>query len=114
MDAVSRYCVLPELFAFSVEGEGRPPVRVTLHPFGLEAAYVGASLDGVRERFGFYNFGRLLDFVAQGLLREWRPQDGWHGARLWAQKQTARAIARRARAQWERLLGHANPTVLAV
>jgi hypothetical protein len=115
MDAVaSRYRFRQELFAFCVEGLDRPPVRVALRPLGLEAAHVGDGLAGACERFGFYNFGKLLEFVTQGLLRAWRPQEGWYGVRQWAQRQTARALARRLRAQWQRLVGHADPTVLAV
>jgi hypothetical protein len=115
MDAVeSRYRFSEDLFGFRVEGRERPPVQVLLHPLGLEACYAGEERPGSRERFGFYNFGRLLEFVAGGLLRHWRPQEGWYGVRQWAQRQTARAIARRLREHWQRLLGRADPTVLAV
>jgi PcfJ-like protein len=111
---VSRYAIREELFGFRIEGVDRPPVAVAFRPTGLEAFFVGGELAGVRERFGFFNFGKLLEFVARGLLREWRAQEGWFGVRGWAQQQTARAIARRVREQWQRLLGRADPTILAV
>jgi hypothetical protein len=112
--ATSRYHFSEDLFGFRVAGEGRPPVEVALHPTGLEAWYVGEAHAGARERFGFYNFGKLLEFVARGLLRDWQPQDGWYGVRQWAQLQTARALARRLREHWLRLVAQADPTVLAV
>jgi hypothetical protein len=111
---VSRYQFREEPQGFLVEGEQRPPVRVTFQPTALEARYVGVDDPAARERFGFFNFGKLLEFVARGLLREWRPLDGWYGARAWAQQQTARAIARRLREQWLRLIDRADPTVLGV
>jgi hypothetical protein len=110
---VSRYRIREELFGFRVEGDERPPVAVVFRPTGLEAYYVGDA-QGERERFGFYNFGKLLEFVARGLLREWHPREGWYGIRQWAQQQTARALARRLREHWQRLLSRADPTVLAV
>src|SRR4051812_44900732 len=74
---VSRYRIREELFGFRIEGVDRPPVAVVFRPTGLEAYHVGAE-SGARERFGFFNFGKLLEFVARGLLREWQPQDGWY------------------------------------
>src|SRR4051812_39701648 len=102
----SRYHFTDEPFGFTVEGQGRPPVRVLAGPFAFEAVHLGDALPAAaaRERFGLVNFGRLLDFVAAGLLRHWQPQEGWYGVRAWAQKQTARAIARRLREHWLRLL----------
>src|SRR5262249_49036995 len=43
-----------------------------------------------------------------------RPRRGWYGAGDWARRQTARAIARRLRESWQRLLARAQPDVLAV
>jgi hypothetical protein len=113
-DVVSRYHIREELFGFRIEGADRPPVAVVFRPTGLEAYHVGETHPEARERFGFFNFGKLLEFVARGLLREWQPVEGWFGIRPWAQQQTARAIARRLREQWQRLLSRADPTVLAV
>lgn len=105
---VSRYRFRETSTGFTVEGDERPPVVVAFRPTGLEAAHGRAA---ERERFGFFSFGRLLEFVARGLLRDWQPADGWFGARAWAQQQTARALARRLREQWLRLVGLADPTV---
>jgi hypothetical protein len=110
----SRYRFRESAEGFSVEGDERPPVDVVFRPVGLEAWYVGETLPGSRERFGFFNFGKLLEFVARGLMRDWQPQEGWYGARAWAQQQTARAIARRLREQWLRLVARADPVVCAV
>lgn len=107
-----RFQDLPE--GFSVEGDDRPAVAVLFHPACLEAVCVDAPMPRARERFGFYNFGKLLEFVARGLLRDWQPMDGWYGARAWAQQQTARAIARRLREHWLKLVARADPTVSAV
>jgi hypothetical protein len=106
--AASRYRFREHPAGLTVEGDERPPVVVTFRPTGLEAAHGGG---GSRERFGFFNFGKLLEFVARGLLRDWQPADGWFGARAWAQQQTARAIARRLREHWLRLVGLADPVV---
>lgn len=105
---VSRYRFREHHESFTIEGDERPPVEVTFRPTALEATHGGS---GSRERFGFFNFGKLLEFVARGLLRDWQPTDGWYGARAWAQQQTARAIARRLREQWLRLLSLADPVV---
>jgi hypothetical protein len=114
MTASSRYRFRDHAEGFSVEGDERPPVQVVFHPTGLEARYVGEAVPEARERFGFFNFGKLLEFVARGLMRDWRPREGWYGARAWAHQQTARAIARRLREQWLRLLARADPVVCAV
>jgi hypothetical protein len=110
----SRYRLHEYADGFCVEGDDRPPVEVLFRPLGLEAFHVSETGRGERERFGFWSFGKLLEFVARGLLREWRPHDGWYGAREWARRQTARAIARRLRESWLRLVTKADPTVLAV
>jgi hypothetical protein len=111
---VSRYQFRELPDGFAVEGQERPPVEVTFLPHGLEGRYVGESAGGASERFGFFNFGKLLEFVSRGLMRDWRPHEGWYGARAWAHQQTAKALARRLREQWLRLLGRADPDVLAV
>lgn len=108
---VSRYHFRERADGFSVEGEDRPPVEVNFHPVGLEAIHGAAHRPEAREHFGFFNFGKLLEFVARGLLRDWRPMDGWFGARAWAQQQTARAIARRLREHWLRLVNMADSSV---
>jgi hypothetical protein len=110
----SRYRFREDPLGFSVEGDNRPPVRVAFRPTGLEAWCVGELVTGSREQFGFYSFGKLLQFVARGLMRDWQPRKGWYGARTWAHEQTARAIARRLREQWLRLVGRADATVAAV
>jgi hypothetical protein len=114
MIAVSRYQFREHPGGFAVEGDDRPPVEVSFGPTALEAWHAGEPPGGARQRFGFFNFGKLLEFVAAGLMRDWRPQEGWYGARAWAHQQTARAIARRLREQWLRLVARADPTVLAV
>jgi hypothetical protein len=112
--ATSRYRFREHAQGFSVEGDERPPVEVAFRGTTLEAWYVGEALPNSRERFGLFNFGKLLEHVARGLMRDWRPQEGWFGVRAWAHQQTARAIARRLREQWLRLLAGADPTVCAV
>jgi hypothetical protein len=114
MSTASRYRFREHAEGFAVEGDDRPPVEVAFRGTALEAWHVGEGVPGSRERFGLFNFGKLLEHVARGLLREWRPHDGWFGARAWAQQQTARAIARRLREQWLRLVALADPTVCAV
>jgi hypothetical protein len=111
---VSRYRFHDSPDGFSVEGDERPPVEVHFQPTGLEARYAETFAPGASERFGFFNFGKLLEFVARGLMRDWQPVEGWFGARAWAQQQTARAIARRLREHWLRLISRANSDVLAV
>src|SRR5947209_1837663 len=110
----SRYRFREDALGFSVEGDQRPPVRVAFLPTGLEAWCIGDTSLGSRERFGFFNFGKLLEFVARGLMRDWKPREGWYGAQAWAHEQTARAIARRLREQWLRLVNRADPMVAAV
>lgn len=114
MESPSRYRITEHADGFRVEGDGRPPVEVRFTPFALEGQFVGDERPGSRERFGFFNFGRLLEFVARGLMREWRPHEGWFGARDWAQEQTSRSLARRLRERWLELLARADPDVLAV
>ena len=114
MDAPSRYTIHEAGAGLRVEGADRPPVEVSLRPFSLEAAYVGGPGPVVRERFGLFEFGKLLEFVARGLMREWRGNENWYGAREWAQQQTAKALARRLREQWLRMLAKIDPAVLAV
>ncbi len=115
MSAVtSRYQIREHADGFCVEGEDRPPVEVVFRPTGLEVLHLGEAGVAARECFGFFNFGKLLEFVARGLMRDWRPQDGWYGARAWAQQQTARALARRLRELWLRLVSRADPVVVAV
>src|SRR5207302_8635463 len=99
---------------FCVGGEERPPVEVVFRATGLEVLHLGETGVAARECFGFFNFGKLLEFVARGLMRDWQPQDGWYGARAWAQQQTAKALARRLRELWLRLVAQADPTVTAV
>jgi len=111
---VSRYRFSELADGFSVEGDERPPVEVRLFPTWLEGRFVGESAGGSREQFGFFNFSKLLDFVVRGLMRDWRPIEGGYGARKWALEQTARAIARRLREQWLRLLAQCDPVILAV
>jgi hypothetical protein len=111
---VSRYQFREHPDGFVVEGADRPPVQVAFRPTGLEAWYPGEGVPGSRQRFGFFNFGKLLEFVARGLMREWQPKEGWFGARAWAHQQTARAVARRVREQWQRLVSQADPAVRAV
>ncbi len=110
----SRYRFREDPLGFSVEGTDRPPVRVAFLPTGLEAVCVADSSLGSRERFGFFNFGKLLEFVARGLMRDWQPREGWYGARAWAEQQTARAIARPVRELWLKLVERADPMVAAV
>ncbi len=109
-----RYRFREDPLGFSIEGNDRPPVRVAFLPTGLEAVCVGDTALGARERFGFFNFGKLLEFVARGLMREWQPREGWYGVRAWAEQQTARAIARPVRELWLKLVGRADPVVTAV
>jgi hypothetical protein len=112
--AGGRYRFREHAEGFSVEGDERPGVEVAFRPTALEAWCVGEDLPGARERFGFFNFGKLLEFVARGLMRDHQPQEGWYGARAWAHQQTARAIARRLREQWLRLVASADPVVCSV
>ncbi len=114
MNASSRYVFHEQADGFRVEGADRPPVEVVFRPTTLEARHLGEDGVEVRERFGFFNFGKLLEFVARGLMRDWQPHDGWFGARAWAQQQTARSIARRLRELWLRLVARADPVVTAV
>jgi hypothetical protein len=110
----SRYRFREDAQGFFVEGDQRPPVRVAFLPTGLEAWCVGETIPGLRERFGFFNFGKLLEFVARGLMRDWQPREGWFGAREWAQQQTARAIACRLREHWLRQVDRADRKVVAL
>ncbi|MFO0876840.1 MAG: PcfJ domain-containing protein [Gemmataceae bacterium] len=110
----SRYQIHEQPDGFLVEGDDRPPVVVRFHLTYLEAHFDAGSHPGQTEKFGFFNFGKLLEFVARGLLRTWEPSEGWFGVRAWAQQQTSRALARRLREHWLRLLRRADPTVLQV
>ena len=112
--ATSRYRLREFGDGFCVEGDDRPPVEVRFLETGLEARHLGEGSTLACERFGFFNFGKLLEFVARGLMRDWEPRDGWFGARAWAQQQTARALARRLRELWLRLVARADPVVAAV
>jgi hypothetical protein len=112
--ATSRYRVRACADGFCVEGDDRPPVEVRFRGTALEACHLASGGVIARERFGFFNFGKLLEFVARGLMRDWQPQDGWFGARAWAEQQTARALARRLRELWLALVARADPAVAAV
>lgn len=112
-DGLSCYRVYDERDGLAVAAAGRPPVRVRLRPYGLEAA-AGDASRAEPETFGFYSFGKLLEFVARGLLRDWRPIDGWYGDRARAQARTACALDRRLRESWLTLVSRADPTVTAV
>jgi hypothetical protein len=112
--AISRYRFRECADSFCVEGDDRRPVEVSFLPTALQASHLGPDGAVARERFGFFNFGKLLEFVARGLMRDWQPQDGWYGARAWAHQQTARSIARRLRELWLRLVARADPVVVAV
>ena len=111
----SKYHVMEHARGFSVEALDRPPVTVSCEPTFLE---VEPSLIGKPQRFGFYDFRRLVRAVAEGLMRDWKPPRGmgpnYMHIREWAIDQTARAITHRAHRQWKRLLGFVDQPVLAV
>src|SRR5207302_7499434 len=79
--APSRYRFREFADGFCVEGDDRSPVEVVFRPTALEVSHLGEGGAVARERFGFFNFGKLLEFVARGLMRAWQPHDGWYGAR---------------------------------
>lgn len=115
MNALSSRYVLHELpKGFRVEGEERPPVDVHFLDTHFEARYTSFFHEPIFERFGLFHFGKMLEFIARGLMRDWRPATSWFGARAWAEQQTARALARRLREQWLRLISQADPMVRAV
>ena len=113
----SKYRVTQHTRGFSLEGPGRPRVRVSCRPTFLEVepgVYGGDS----SHRFGFYSFYKLNAAVAAGLMREWQPppREGasWPHVRQWAITQTEKAVNHLVLQQWHRLLETIAPTVLAV
>src|SRR3954467_9915437 len=80
MSAPGRYQIAEIPGGIRIDGEDRPPVDLFIRPFALEAQYVSDGGPMVRERFGLFNFGKALEFVASGLMRQWQGREGWYGA----------------------------------
>ncbi len=98
----------------------REPVSVTLKPYCLEVASSGET-----KTVGFFDFPPLVAESAVRLMAPWRPpvrehegpdeeQYAPYWASDWAMKRTQWAINKQLHAEWQRLLGQVDPTVLAV
>jgi len=97
----------------------RQPVSVTLKPYCLE---VISSEEP--KSFKFFDFPPVVAEVAERLLTAWNPpvreHDGPDYVSLpswivrWTQKRTEWAVNKQIYAEWQRLLGQVDPTVLAV
>jgi len=126
--AKSKYRISQQPRGFIIDGRDRNPVTVTAHATGFTVQYTvpqyrffegGDPGNSHSPELGFHEYRRLSEAVSQGLMVYWeppsdRPLPEWSGLRHWAVHQTAKAIGKRVYAQWQRLLTHVDPTVLAV
>lgn len=105
--------------AYDWVGGRREPVQLVQKPYKLVVESAAK-----RVSFGFYDFPRILDCMAQLLMGPWTPaerartragdQFGSERSASWAMKRTAWALNKRIHTEWKRLLARVNPTVLAV
>jgi hypothetical protein len=100
-----------------IEGEDRNTVIVTTTPTCLLVRYRDRRGGWHIQPYGFFDYYRFAGDVASGLILGWEPPEGrreWPGLRAWVWRQTGRAIGKRLHAFYERCLGAADPTVLAL
>ena len=106
----------PALGGFVIEEEERTSVVVELHQRNW-AIYYEEDERLIFYKFGLYNFGKLVESIAGGLMSKWQPpQERQTGLWLkdWVVKQTIRSICKRVHIRWKHLLKEVSPDVLAV
>lgn len=122
----SKYTITEKLNGFIVSGKDRNPVTVVFTPtcWTLTCKVPERHSAIVADQFStagnFYQYYRLSQLVAKGLMVFWQPpqKNGelyappW--VKTWAVGQTAKAIGKRVHQQWLRCLEQVQPEVLDV
>jgi hypothetical protein len=100
-----------------IEGQDRNTVIVTTTPTCLLVRYTDGRGGWHIQPYGFFDYYPFAADVASGLILGWEPPEGrreWPGLRVWVWRQTGRAIGKRLHAFYNRCLGGADSTVLAL
>lgn len=99
-----------------VYGPNFPEVTVTRHSTHFSVDWTQDS-NVISEKYGLYEFYSLVNCIAEGLIRDWKPSAGGSpllGLPLWRMNLTARVIGKKVHIEWRRLLEGVDPIVLAV
>ncbi len=114
----SKYRILQRSDGFAIDAQDRNRVEVEIRSTHFHVSDGILEQEYPQETVGLFEYRKLLDLIAWGLMRGWEPpiqdREPWPGIKSWAVGKTRRAISRLVYPQWRRLISQADERIVGV